>query len=70
MVGKNVKVYKKPEGEHVYAVYATLKGVRERHTHYLTKIESKRFADMMKDKTAKDFGFTNVRVVKYKLDAS
>jgi hypothetical protein len=67
MVGKNIKIYKKPVGEHIYAVYATIRGVRERHTHYLTKTEAKRFADMLKDERGKDFGFGSVRVVKHNI---
>lgn len=60
------RIFKEPVGKHTYAVYATIRGVRERHTHYLTKEQAEHFAKMLREPTAKKFGFMYVSIVNEK----
>jgi len=69
--GKSWKVKGKsfslsPSGKHRYAVYATIRGKRERHSHYLTKPAAERFAKLLKADTAKTYGFRNVEIKEVK----
>jgi hypothetical protein len=61
------KGYDEPTGTHTYAVYATYRGKRERQSKYLTRIGAQHFADMFSDKSAREFGFSYVRVVNEKV---
>jgi len=61
-----IRVFKEPIGKHLYAIHATFNGIRERHTHFLTKEEAEHFKNTFTSETAKKYGFRNVRIVKHK----
>jgi hypothetical protein len=62
-----VYIAKEPKGKHTYAVYATVHGKRERHTHYLTKEDAEKFAKMFREPTARKMGFMYVSIVNEKV---